>query len=205
MDDVIMPTDSELEGLRTGSVPVDTTPAPSPEILARAQSIVDRIVGGESLSQVGGGEAAPVLSTEERLRFMAHVLAGAPYEEQHTLLGCMGVTFRSLSTSEEELIADTIHLDEREGMPKAKRSVRYYSYAMGVALKKVVTPQAINTPALIHQDITPVQFRNNHRAWVKNIPAGQYRLLDGAYRSFADKLRQLYDKADDPSFWPTPL
>jgi len=83
-----VPTAEELEMLTKGSSGApnpDEVKAPSPEIVERAQQIVEQRSQGEAMSQVV--DTKDVITLQDQVGYIAYVLEGVPFEHTYEFLG----------------------------------------------------------------------------------------------------------------------
>ena len=211
----VVPTADELTLLSSASIPApgDTVPDPEPQIIARAQELVDRIKSGESLSgesntpdTVVVSEPMRDLTADQKIRFMAHVMAGKPYEESYTAFGLLAVEFRTLSPVEEEFLSELVYADEVEGIvAKGRRRVQYNKYALAMSLTRLTWPDGDSVVQKVFPTTaTLATARKAHASWYGELTGGYYRVIDTFYRQFTSALDLLYARVDSPDFWPTP-
>jgi len=218
MADPAMPTEEELEAL---SQPVTAAPErdassmpdPEPEVLERAQVLLDEASkgGGLQASLSNQPEEAhrevsdPIedLTTQQKLDFVAHVLGGTEYREAYEAFrGRISMVFRTLSPTEEAALGELITGQEAEGqIPRKRRKVYYHRYALAASLDEL----RIDGESVAHRlECTSDQFLRDYGAWFKSLSGTQYRILDDFYVRFQTIVDTLLRKADDPDFWPTP-
>lgn len=225
MADAIVPDEAELEGLSNPPVqaPGDTMPDPEPEVLARAQELINRAGDGEQMASMSDSaepvarevvNPLPELTDSQKLRFMAHVLANKPYTESFKAMnGEMTITFRSLSAEEEQILSRMVLKDERDELiTKDQRRARYHQYALAGALERIdyeggatvrVDLFRESAESLV-EDGNPDGARDIYAGWVRGLSGLQLRIIDRFYQQFVTQLNQLLERVDDPNFWPTP-
>ena len=207
------PSDDELEALSSPRIVApggETMPDPEEAVVERAQVILNEANDGQSFSTVsedGVATETPVVAKYERITaqqkidFMAHVLGGHEYKVTYMIFGTTEVTFRVLTPVKEQFLADLVSFDVENGLvDKGRKKLQYYKYAMAMSLysmggmKQDVFPQVSEANSA----------RNTYNAWLASEPGGRYRVLDQLYHRFVTELDEMYRRADDPDFWPTP-
>lgn len=216
MSDVTTPSEEELEELTKPSTPApgDEMPDPEPEVLDRAQKIINRAGEGQGISQfsekpeeaqrrVERSETA--ISAGQKIRFLAHVLGGVDYEESYSVLGGRLVArFRTLTVEEENRLGELVRSNPK--IPKSRQRVEQLRYALPVALTELIIrdgeEQTTVRPSL---SCLTDSFERDYRAWVPSVSLSQYRILFDLYTDFRVCIDTMLERAKDRDFWPTPL
>lgn len=206
MADAAIPSEEELEQLSNPSIaaPGDSTPEPDPEpeVLKRAQELINRAGNRESEAETPENPV-PEISDDQKLRFMAHILGGKPFSERYKLLGgAFLVEYRNLTPLEEESLSELVLRWERDQeLAKGRRRLRYRQLAMATAISSLQLEGVAVTPRF---DANSKQFLEDYQAWLRGLSGGQYQLLDHCYARFRQLLEYLFERSTDPDFWPTP-
>lgn len=206
MGEPVEPTDDELESLQFGGVPSGDMPDPEPEVIARAQQIVDQAIEqGDQGSRVwegtGGEEPVTVVrdttvSDDDKLRFMAHILGDRPYEKTYSLLG--GKLRLHFASIQQSLNAILVRMAREHG-------VSYFEALLLASLKWVEEDGVKVEIDLLKQTLSTEENVFLLETWLSGgITRAQYHLIRDAFAKFDAELDLLIEKADDPDFWPTP-
>lgn len=189
---IVEPTEEELDALQSGMVkPTDQAPMPDPEpeILARAQQLVDQARG---LSTVEVKETVQV-TEKDKLTFLAHVLGNQPYTKTFELLGGQfNLTLKTVEPSIISRIDFGVHSDK----------IRHYNCIMAASIDSIQVGNKKPARVKIFTD-TDDNFFAAYETWMAETPQAQYQLIRKCYRSFRLQLRTMLESAEDPDFWPT--
>lgn len=168
-------------------------PDPSPAIVERAQRIVSGVVD-EQIVEV------EVISEEDRVCFLRHLLTGDPFTKTYDSPTGVSVTFTadraSKTVSADRAFARHVQdLHISTGEAKILRSL----YTMAHAVSEIQVPGdriRIPEPGSSVQDI---------EQWADTMPEGVLSVVRAFYNDFHSLFSRLVTKAtgDDPSFWPT--
>ena len=216
MAEPITPSEEELEALTNpvlsppGEDPKEgPMPNPEPEVLERAQAIIDKTGETGTFSQISEGtesaeryitEPIKSISNEQKLRFLAHALGGKEFRETYSAFdGHFVAIFRTLTPQEELILGELVASDEN--IPKARRRIHYTRYAMAVALESL---QISGETIKAQLDCRSSRFKTEFEAWFKSLSGLQYKLLYSSYEAFQKLVDELLQKAYTPDFWPTP-
>lgn len=207
-----VPNEQELEALSGGRTtrPAPEMPDPEPEVLERAQQILDRAADGSEDPQVVEGDQPlpgesqvhtdPSLTARQKLDFLAHILGGQPYTRSYELLaGNMVLTFRTISARLDSVLASLAAAEASDS--RQARHALYTNYLLAASLHKVTTRGQTHELQVFPNDEPDLRA---YRSWFAGLNREQYLLLLQTFRTFRRELDQLLDKADDPDFWPTP-
>ncbi len=187
------------------SYPASEVPDPEPEVLERAQQILDGLTAGEAFSTQTTKPAEPELSEEERLRFVAHIMDGKPYTADYSLLGGrLVLSFKSIDAELEGQITKLVLGQEAQqaGTP-ADRNARYTNYLMLCSLASMTCNGQTTMPSKIGMSIKPAQLAESYTEWATKTNRAQYRLILDSFNDFDRRMQVMLEKANDPSFWPT--
>lgn len=188
-------------------------PDPEPEILERAQKILDRVADGEAFSTAGSQaevESAggfDQIDDEEKLRFLALLLGNRPFEKWFFLFGGrFNVCFRTISAHLELEIKQMLLEEEGRGLASAAdRRLRYDNYMLAASLHRVKIDDQRNTRIEVFVgSASSDDRRRSYAAWLSELDSEHYRLLRTCYLQFRNHISFLMRKADDQDFWPTP-
>jgi hypothetical protein len=211
MAELNTPTDQELEALTTGgtSRPAPSMPDPEPEVLERAQQILDRAADGSEDPQVTVGDQ-PLpgesavhtdrsLTAGQKLAFLAHILGDQPYSRTYQLLaGRLTLTFSTISATLDSALAS---LASAESADRTHRRALYTNYLLAACLSRVQEGEQVSEPRIFRSDTPDLRA---YQSWFNSLNREQYLVILQAFRTFRRELDLMMDKADDPDFWPTP-
>lgn len=222
-DQPITPSDEELRslmGARTRKDAGPHMPDPEPEVLQRAQRILDEAKAGVAQStvttgdgderQVRAGQALfdPEVDNDDKVAFMAHVLGGKSFERTYSFLdGQIKITFESIMAAKDMMLAELVRYEETKGYAQEHdRKSRYAAYLRAASLKSI----QFDTDPPIRYNIFAdsgkfTDHRNAYQEWMSQLTRVQYQLIKEAHRDFQGRLQKLMSKVDDPVFWRTPL
>ncbi len=199
--------------MATGGLEPPGMPDPEPEILERAQEILNRVSEGEAFSSVGpqpevesaGGFDA--IDDQEKLTFLAHILGNRPFEKWFTLFGGrFQLCFRSIPARLEREIKGLLLEEEEAGLgTPTDRRLRYDGYMLAASLCRVKLDGGPNTRIEVFAESADNADRQRaYRAWFSELDADHYRLIRTCYLHFRNHISFLMRKAEDADFWPTP-
>lgn len=180
-------------------------PDPEPEILERAQQILDGLNKGEAFSTQTDKPATPELTEEQRLRFVAHIMQDDPYCALYMRLNDrVQVKFSTITAdTEDQLTRLVMQQESRKVGTPADRNARYTNYLMWTSLltltfDNVVRPYA--GPGKF-KDLESIEI--GYADWLSTLNREQYRLILDCFNQFEQEVQDLLARVNDPSFWPT--
>ena len=203
MSEPVEPT--ELEALQFGGVPSGEMPDPEPEVVARAQKLINDAAengdaGGRVWEAKPGEELVDTVrdtsvSDDDKLRFLAHVLGDQPYEKTYTLLGGrMRLCFRSISQRMNTRLIETIKTFGGS----------YFELLMIASLCWVESDGERSDTQFFKSPRSEDHNVNAYKEWMEHsLTRAQYHLIRDTFTKFDSELDLMLAKADDPDFWQT--
>ncbi len=197
-----IPTPAELDGLMTGAVPQSSTPGvppPSPKVVARAKEIVT------GTDQVVATIDTDPLTDDDRVRFLAHVLSGKPFQKTYELFGVLTVEFGVISATAERLIQRALGEDEAKGQGSvADRKARYTDYSVFLAIRRLEFDGADKKPKCPTENPTVEDLQRCALGFYAGLTKPVYQALRTQYGRFNGIYKNLMGRAQDSPFWTTP-
>ncbi len=219
----IQPDEDELRSLMVGAdepPAASQMPDPEPEVVARAQEIIDEVKDGKSFSTVQEGNEAkrelrkdakplsdPDLTEEEKLAFLAHLFGDKGFSKEYEGLdGRLRVGFVSVNASFDAYLSKLLIVgEERRSEPKGTRKARYRAMLLAASVSYVfANGEMVDLPPLFDEMEDPVEALERFEIWLGAFNREEYRLLRDWYDDFQARLDFLLGKVNDPVFWPTP-
>lgn len=193
------PTDAEMSDIAEviGLVPTqaeDRMPAswpdPGPKILERARGILNGTVEKQVVE-------VEVVSEEDRVAFLRHLLTGQPLVKTYHATG-VEVTFSTVS-AQIKVEVDRGVARETRGMPTTEAQIVLSTWRLAHAVVEVrLGDERVELPPAAPRADAVTR-------WLGVWSEVQLALLQTLHKRFVDRVKYLTDKAtgDDSSFWPT--
>lgn len=206
LDELQARASSSATGPKTLPVGPPEMPDPEPEVLEAAKLIIEGMLKGEGFGDVvdqfrgqrlAGGHVTAQVDDQLKLKFLAHVLENQPYERSYSLLGGQLVlTFKAVSAEVDRQVASEVRATD-----PATRDMEYGHGLLAASLQSIYLGGK-SVPAM--QINTSRSWLERFHTWSLSIDRPMLLLVHRTFRRFERELQELLEKADDPSFWPTP-
>lgn len=220
------PTDEEMRKLMVGAEQPpeegdsaqQNMPDPEPEILEKAQQIIDGVKEGEKFSDLQEGDDAkraikldknpeydPDVTNPEKVAFMAHLFGDKPFVKSYELLGGrLCILFTTISADLDAYLSDLIIAAEDQGARKETRKARYKLYLLAASIKDIIVDGNSVFSELFIDRSSVERSLLEHEAWVKSLSREDFQVLRDSFDDFKNRLDFLLGKVKDPVFWRTP-
>jgi hypothetical protein len=139
---------------------------------------------------------ARVVSDEDKLAFLAHIMTGAPFIKQYNF-GVDGLIELTTVPSDELF---RIRLCVQNTFDKTAWEYMVRSMTIAASVRRCEVGGKIIAPVIDRS----WAGTDAYSGFLERVPQGLLSIIESLYLDFSSTLSTLIDKVSDRSFWPTP-